>query len=403
MAGATLAASQTSVRLEFPGAGKRTVWVADALPEQLPADAVATEADRHEVKILREDPKNRVFVLDEEQNTLGNRLVSELRGAWSVKPEDLNLIGRVSIRVVYDGKPLESASVTLTDSARTMNQILDSTAGGRAEFIGVRPGNLRVEVRYRSLGGSAPPFRVSFDVPAQRERAVVDLPVAVPEPAVTLDGASAGAATKSSETEAPTAGTAPPARRGGIPGGGLIAFVLVVAGVAGVAWLAVKFVKSNPDQVKQKLQELGVEVPVPGEPAADDPATPYAPPAPPEKIVLGDADPTPIAGAAAAAPTTVGLPLTGVPCLRSEDGTTFEIAEGSSIVGREEGSALALAGQPSVSRRHAELMRSGVSVTVKDLGSTNGTFVNGVQIHDGVELKPGDTVQFGSVRFRYER
>ncbi|MFQ3586407.1 MAG: FHA domain-containing protein [Fimbriimonadaceae bacterium] len=389
------------MRLEFPGAGKRTTWLGDALPEQVPADAVVTEADRHEIKIRLESPKNRVFVLDEDRNALGSRLVSEVRGVWTVKPEDLDLIGRVTIRVVHDGKPLESASVTLTDSARTMNQILDSTAAGRAEFVGVRPGNLRVEVRYRSLGANAPPFRVSFDVPAERERAPVDLPVTVPEPAVTIDPPSPDAAAKTSAT--PDAGTASPPHRGGIPGGGLLAFVLVVAGIAAVAWLAVKAIKSNPDLVKQKLQDLGVEVPVPDEPAPADPVLPHAPPAPPEKIVLGDADPTPIASTASVPAAAAAVAGSGLPRLRGEDGSAFEIAEGTSIVGREEGTAVALVGHSSVSRRHAEIARSGDAVTVKDLGSTNGTFVNGVQIHDGVELKPGDTVQFGTVRFRFER
>lgn len=376
--------------------------MADALPEQIPADAVTTEAERYEVKVLREDPKVRVFVLDETSNSLGHRLVSELRGAWSVKPEDLGLIGRVAIRVTYEGKPLESASVTLTDSARTLSQVLDSTAVGRAEFVGVRPGTLKVEVRYRSLGASAPPLRVSFDVASQRERAAVELPVAVPEPALTLDSSSRELAETAAAAPTDTSGTPTADRRGGVPGGGLIAFVLVVAGVGAVAWLIAKFIRAHPDQVKQKLEELGVEVPGPGDPAPVDAVAAPAPPPPPEKIVLDDADPTPVVGgqAVAAAPVRGAA---GVPKLRGEDGTTFEIEEGASTVGREEGLKVALVGQSSVSRRHAEFERSGQTVTVRDLGSTNGTFVNGVQIHDGVELKPGDTVQFGSVRFRYER
>jgi len=37
-----------------------------------------------------------------------------------------------------------------------------------------------------------------------------------------------------------------------------------------------------------------------------------------------------------------------------------------------------------------------------DLGSTNGTFVNGISLKATTPLRPGDTVQFGDLRFRYE-
>jgi len=63
---------------------------------------------------------------------------------------------------------------------------------------------------------------------------------------------------------------------------------------------------------------------------------------------------------------------------------------------------LSLVGESTVSRRHAQLSRSGGTVIVKDFGSTNGTFVNGVQLQGEKQLQVGDTVQFGSVRFRFE-
>jgi pSer/pThr/pTyr-binding forkhead associated (FHA) protein len=47
-------------------------------------------------------------------------------------------------------------------------------------------------------------------------------------------------------------------------------------------------------------------------------------------------------------------------------------------------------------------MKSGSSIVVRDEGSTNGTFVNGLKVEAETELKPGDVLQCGSVRFRYE-
>ena len=56
--------------------------------------------------------------------------------------------------------------------------------------------------------------------------------------------------------------------------------------------------------------------------------------------------------------------------------------------------------EPSVSRRHAELRRHGERWLLRDLGSRNGTRVNGVRLLDEAEVCPGDRVSFGDARFR---
>jgi FHA domain/Domain of unknown function (DUF1707) len=56
--------------------------------------------------------------------------------------------------------------------------------------------------------------------------------------------------------------------------------------------------------------------------------------------------------------------------------------------------------EPSVSRRHAELRREGGRWLLRDLGSRNGTRVNGVRLLDEAEVCPGDRVSFGDARFR---
>ena len=71
-------------------------------------------------------------------------------------------------------------------------------------------------------------------------------------------------------------------------------------------------------------------------------------------------------------------------------------------MGRDIGMGLSLVGESTVSRKHAQLTRTGSLVVVKDFGSTNGTFVNGVQVNGERQLQVGDSVQFGSVRFRFE-
>jgi Inner membrane component of T3SS, cytoplasmic domain len=57
---------------------------------------------------------------------------------------------------------------------------------------------------------------------------------------------------------------------------------------------------------------------------------------------------------------------------------------------------------PEVSRRHAVLRRSGESVVVEDLDSTNGTFVNGERIRSPISVGPGDQVRVGRTTLEIE-
>src|SRR5439155_14572084 len=53
-----------------------------------------------------------------------------------------------------------------------------------------------------------------------------------------------------------------------------------------------------------------------------------------------------------------------------------------------------------VSKQHAEIVRDGGGWQVRDLGSRNGTRVNGVDVQDAAPVKPGDTIEFGQVPVR---
>jgi hypothetical protein len=73
--------------------------------------------------------------------------------------------------------------------------------------------------------------------------------------------------------------------------------------------------------------------------------------------------------------------------------------EGNQIrIGSGAGNDLILPHQ-SVSARHAELRQKRNSYVVRDLGSANGTFVNGKRIDGELTLRPGDEVRFGAARF----
>jgi pSer/pThr/pTyr-binding forkhead associated (FHA) protein len=70
--------------------------------------------------------------------------------------------------------------------------------------------------------------------------------------------------------------------------------------------------------------------------------------------------------------------------------------DGELILGREQGTADLVLDDPGVSRRHARVIPDNGGVIVEDLGSSNGTYVNGERISGPVELGAGDEVQLGA-------
>lgn len=81
-------------------------------------------------------------------------------------------------------------------------------------------------------------------------------------------------------------------------------------------------------------------------------------------------------------------------------GDRVPLGEETITVGRLPESTIVLA-DPNVSRQHAEIRARGTSFVVIDLGSTNGTRINGTRINEQ-ELADGDEVAFGNTRMRFE-
>ena len=81
-------------------------------------------------------------------------------------------------------------------------------------------------------------------------------------------------------------------------------------------------------------------------------------------------------------------------------GRAFEIKAEKTTIGRVEDNTFQLS-EPSVSSHHAEVWLNGADVMVKDLDSTNGTYINGEKIAES-KLKPGQTLRFGSVDLKLD-
>lgn len=80
--------------------------------------------------------------------------------------------------------------------------------------------------------------------------------------------------------------------------------------------------------------------------------------------------------------------------------TEYEIGDDEIAIGRSQKCHIVLEDKRS-SRKHALIVRSGLKYSVKDLGSANGTLVNGVRV-DQQELHSGDEVQIGETRFSFK-
>jgi pSer/pThr/pTyr-binding forkhead associated (FHA) protein len=81
-------------------------------------------------------------------------------------------------------------------------------------------------------------------------------------------------------------------------------------------------------------------------------------------------------------------------------GQVFPIM-GSAVIGREATNGVPLDRDTTASRRHAQITDQGGGYVIQDLGSANGTFVNGSRVTEG-PLQPGDEVSIGGTRFRFE-
>src|SRR6267142_2305856 len=81
-------------------------------------------------------------------------------------------------------------------------------------------------------------------------------------------------------------------------------------------------------------------------------------------------------------------------------GRTLELKVDKTTSGRVEDNTFQIA-EPSVSSHHCEVLLRGSDIVVRDLNSTNGTFINGEKVTETV-LKPGQVLRLGQIEMRLE-
>ena len=82
-------------------------------------------------------------------------------------------------------------------------------------------------------------------------------------------------------------------------------------------------------------------------------------------------------------------------------GRVYELVLEKTTIGRSAGSTLVIH-DSEISHVHCEILMFGGEVIVRDLGSSNGTFVDGVKINPQMQLKNGHVVRFGTAQARLE-
>ena len=80
------------------------------------------------------------------------------------------------------------------------------------------------------------------------------------------------------------------------------------------------------------------------------------------------------------------------------NGRIHDLNVDKTTIGRVEDNTFQIA-DPSVSSHHCEVLLNGSDVVIKDLNSTNGSFINGEKISETV-LKPGQTLRLGQIELQ---
>jgi len=82
-------------------------------------------------------------------------------------------------------------------------------------------------------------------------------------------------------------------------------------------------------------------------------------------------------------------------------GDRIELADGRNLIGRLSDCRIVIS-DGNTSRHHAEMHRSGSGFVISDLGSTNGTYLNGERLTADRRVNDGDIITVGSVNLRFE-
>ncbi|MEN6357939.1 MAG: FHA domain-containing protein [Armatimonadota bacterium] len=123
-----------------------------------------------------------------------------------------------------------------------------------------------------------------------------------------------------------------------------------------------------------------------------------------ETPVESEAEPAVEPEAEAEVESTEEKPAPAGMLIAKDESMKFEIAQGTNTIGRRDGDNSIAISDPYISGRHANLMAENGLFSIIDVGSTNGTCVNGVRLEPNQpkDILEGDEITIGQKVFRIE-
>jgi len=365
-----------------------------------------------------------LVVLDQKTGySAAKELPASLPESATLAATDFSRVHRVRVQVTgAGGKPVASGTATLTDAGgEAATRVWDPSASGSVEFTAVRAGTAKLTVQPTGGGSTTKEVEIRLNPGETAQTLSVALPEvtavvegAAPAAGSTAGGEAANVPASGAAPSAPQVGTPMPAPSTGSPVTTLVGFLLL----AGAIYALYVVGKNRGWTMERALERLGVQPgPEPATaagPASLRPATAPAPPVDPNVCAFCGERKDPLTGrcacsldtpAGSTAPFAGAAPAAGTgPRLVAVQGVyrgqVFPLGADVTI-GRDPGSEVPLPDDSTVSRRHARIHAADGGYRVEDLGSSNGTFVNGGRVTEAA-LRPGDEVSIGGTRFRFE-
>jgi len=394
----------SAVQVELPHKGQFEIWFDDAQGRPLGTKHLIKGQSRADVPIPAGSPKTLV-ARDVERNNLA--LIPFSGKPAIVKLEDFKYAAEVKVTVEHRGKAVASAVVILKDAAGEKRELLSPDMKGVVVFHRVRLGEVSAQVEYRVKGEERKSGKLTLDLTADRSDPVPVLAFSIPDE-VSIVGE------ERSEPGAATGTAAKPT--GGFPIGAIVTYALALGVGVGALYGLFRFVQAREKRMREMMQRLGVQPPsdVGDAQNVGAPHTSGFRSEPPPKAPLVPEGACPFCGQQKAQDGSCGCALGPTPAAAGPSGQpqllvmtgpcaakVFPLTAPELVVGRDPACDISLAEDSSVSRRHAKLTLEGSDLWIEDLGSTNGTYVNGVKIDSRTKVSHGDTLQIGECRMRY--
>lgn len=457
-AGSLPAAAAKSVAVRVPSGGDYSAYIQEA-----PGAAPRKVADKADLEVPAGLGKYTIYVLDMKSGYAARKAVETKSAPAEVSfaSPDFNLVQKVRVLATgKEGKPIAQGTVTLTDSGNnTTRGIIQPTSQGAAEFSFIKSGSGTIAVT-AGEGAENTTIQKSVSIDLPKNETVQSVTLELPSVTKVVEPPAGSAPASAPDAAAPAAATAPAAAPPAAappaaapapvqapaaapvqptpmersqPGImetlanfiiGLIQFAILIA----LFFFGYRYAKKQGLTVETVLKKMGVQpetigaggTSLAGANLSGNVAAPGPAPAPPPIV----ADPNqcpfcgqmkdPSGGCACTVTRGAGPAMAGgfgggaatgsgprlVAMGGAYLGQVFPI-QGVAVIGRDASNPVPLDRDTTASRRHAQITDQGGSYHIQDLGSSNGTYVNGAKITE-TQLSPGDEVAIGGTRFRFE-